>query len=81
MSGDSRPRGKSERFNLRLDPEAKKRIEQAACFEASALAQAEQTIRKHGTMVLRRRDAEVIFDALLQPPRDEPQACRGFEGT
>ena len=67
---------KSERFNIRLDPAAKERIEQAASFEgktassfilSSALAQAEQTIRKHETMVLKRRDAEVFFDALLQP--------------
>ena len=72
---------KSERFNLRLNADAKKRIEQAASFEgktassfilSSALAQAEQTIRKHETMVLKRRDAEVFFDALLQPPRMNP---------
>ena len=72
---------KSERFNLRLNADAKKRIEKAASFEgktassfilSSALAQAEQTIRKHETMVLKRRDAEVFFDALLQPPRMNP---------
>ena len=69
---------KSERFNIRLDPEAKERIEQAASFEgktassfilSSALDQAEQTIRQHETMVLKRQDAEAFLDALLQPPR------------
>jgi len=69
---------KSERFNIRLNPEAKKRIERAASFEgttasrfilSSALEQAERTIREHETMVLDRRDAEAFFDALVRPPR------------
>ena len=69
---------KSERFNIRLDPEAKKRIERASSFEgttassfilSSALDQAERTIREHETMVLDRRDAEAFFDALVQPPK------------
>ena len=68
---------KSERFNIRLNPEAKKRIERAASFEgttasgfilSSALDQAERTIREHETMVLDRRDAEAFFDALVRPP-------------
>ena len=46
---------RSERFNIRLDPEARKRIEQAASLEgktassfilSSALSQAERTIRR-----------------------------------
>ena len=48
-------------------PEARKRIEQAASLEgktassfilSSALSQAERTIRRHETMVLKRRDSE-----------------------
>ena len=69
---------KSERFNIRLNPEAKKQIERAASFEgttasglilSSALDRAERTIREHETMVLDRRDAEAFFDALVRPPR------------
>ena len=79
---------RSERFNIRLHPEARKRIEQAASFEgkttssfilASALAQAERTIRKHETMVLRRRDSEIFFDALLQPPRMNPRLAAALK--
>ena len=79
---------KSERFNLRLDPEAKNRIVQAASFEgktassfilSSALAQAERTILQHETMVLKRRDSEIFFDALLQPPRVNPRLAAALK--
>ena len=69
---------KEQRFNIRLTSAAKERIEQAASLEgktassfilSSALAQAELTIRDHETMVLSRRDAEVLVDALMRPPR------------
>lgn len=68
---------KSERFNLRLSADAKEQIERAASFEgktasnfilSSALAQAEQTLRKHEVMKLSRRDAETFFNALANPP-------------
>lgn len=69
---------KSQRINLRLSAEAKSKIERAASFEgrttssfilSSALAQAEQTIEAHETVVLSRRDAVAFFDALAAPPR------------
>ncbi len=72
----------SERLNLRLNPTAKQRIEQAAAFEgttvsnfivSSALATAERTIREHETMVLSRRDAEGFLEAVLNPPRPSPE--------
>ncbi len=68
---------KSERINLRLDAAAKRKIEQAASFEgrtvsgfvlSSALALADEAIRARETMVLSKRDAEVFFDAILNPP-------------
>jgi uncharacterized protein (DUF1778 family) len=67
----------SDRINLRLNPGAKRRIEQAAAVEgrtvssfivSSALATAERTIREHEAMVLSRRDAEVFLEAVLNPP-------------
>ena len=69
---------RSERFNLRLSSDAKKRIERAASVEgrtassfilSSALAQAERTLREHEAMVLNRREAEIFFDALVRPPK------------
>ena len=67
---------KSERVNLRIDKSAKQRIEQAASvvgktvsgfIVSSALENAGRTIRKHETMVLGRRDAELFFDAIINP--------------
>lgn len=69
---------KSERVNLRLDKAAKQRIEQAASVEgktvssfivSSALEIAEKTVREHETMALSRRDAELFFDAITNPPQ------------
>ena len=78
----------SERLNLRLDPAAKRRIEQAASFEgktvsgfivSSALATAERTIREHEAMVLSRRDAEVFLDAIVNPPGTSAKLRKAFE--
>ena len=78
----------SERLNLRLNPAAKRRIEQAAAFAgttvsgfilSSALATAERTIREHETMVLSRRDAEVFVDAILNPPRPSAKLGQALE--
>ncbi len=69
---------KNERINLRLSGAAKTRLEQAASYEgktvsgfilATALVRAEETIRKHETMVLSRQDAEAFLDAVLRPPK------------
>jgi len=68
---------KRDRLNLRLDAAAKHKIEQAASLQgrtvsgfilSSALASADEAIRAHETMVLSKRDAEVFFDAILNPP-------------
>ncbi len=68
---------RSERINLRLSDTAKRLIEQAASVEgkpvsafivSSALATAEETIDRHGTLALSRGDALRFFDALAEPP-------------
>ncbi len=68
---------RSERINLRLSGTAKRLIEQAASVKgkpvsafivSSALATAEETIDRHGTMALPRDDALRFFDALAEPP-------------
>jgi uncharacterized protein (DUF1778 family) len=79
---------RSERLNLRLDPAAKRRIEQAASVAgmtasrfivSSALETAERTIREHETMVLSRRDAEAFLDAIVNPPRPTARLRRAIE--
>ena len=68
---------RGERINLRLSETAKQRIERAASVEgktvsgfilSSALEYAEKAIEKYETMALGRRDAELFFDALANPP-------------
>lgn len=79
---------KSERVNLRLNSAAKRRLEQAASFEgktvsgfilSSALEQAEETIQKHETMVLSRRDAETFLDAILNPPKPNAKLRKALD--
>jgi uncharacterized protein (DUF1778 family) len=69
---------KKERINLRLDKAAKRRIEKAASYQgttvssfilSSALTSADEALQKHETMVLEREDAEIFFDAILDPPK------------
>jgi len=80
--------GKTERLNLRLSAEAKRRIEQAASLQgktatsfilSSALSQAEETIRNQETMALSRRDAEAFFDALENPPEMSPKLAAALK--
>ena len=68
---------RGERINLRLSGTAKRRIEQAASVEGKtvsgfilscALENAKKTIEKYERMVLGRRDAELFFDAVANPP-------------
>lgn len=68
---------KKQRINLRLDSSSKEKLEQAALIEGKAvsnyiltnvLASAEKTIRSHESMVLKKRDAEIFFDAIINPP-------------
>ena len=47
---------------------------------SSALSQAEQTIREHETMALGKRDAEVFFEALANPPKMNVRLAKALEG-
>lgn len=69
---------KKERIDLRLQFDAKHKIERAASFEgktvsqfvlASALERAEKTIHEHEVMTLNARDSKAFFDALEKPIR------------
>ncbi len=79
---------KNERVNLRLNGTAKRQIEQAASFEgktisgfivSSALRYAEETIQKHETMALTRRDAKRFFDVIANPPAPNDKLRTGMD--
>jgi uncharacterized protein (DUF1778 family) len=79
---------KTERINLRLDAASKQRLERAARLEGqtlsryvlgTALMRAEQVISEHETMVLSRRDAEVFFDRLADPPAMSAELSAALE--
>ena len=78
---------KSERINLRLDAGAKHKIEQAASVEGktvggfiltSTLACADEAVRAHDAMFLGKPDAEVFFDAILDPPAPNEKLRRAM---
>lgn len=67
---------KNDRINLRLKSSAKSLLERAASFEGKtishfilncALIQAEETVRKHESMVLSAKDSEAFINALSKP--------------
>ncbi|MBK5965555.1 hypothetical protein CCR95_16035 [Thiocystis minor] len=79
---------KTERINLRLDTTAKGRLERAAALEGqtlsryvltTALARAEQVIAANETLVLSRHDAEVFFEAIVNPPALTPALAAALE--
>ena len=68
---------RSMRINLRLSDPTRRRVERAASVEgktvrgfilSSTLENAEKAIKRHETMALGRRDAEIFFDALANSP-------------
>ena len=76
---------KTERINLRLDSNAKRKLEKAASVSGrsvsrfvieSALESAEETIRAEETMTLSARDTDLFFDAILNPPRPNAKLRR-----
>jgi uncharacterized protein (DUF1778 family) len=76
---------RTERINLRLDPNAKRKLEKAASVSGrsvsrfiieSALESAEETIRAEETMTLSARDTDLFFDAILDPPRPNAKLRR-----
>jgi uncharacterized protein (DUF1778 family) len=73
----------TERINLRLNADVKRKIQHAATLEGrtltayiveSALLSADRTLLDHERMVLSHRDAEALFEALMTPP--EPSEAR-----
>ena len=68
---------KSERISIRLDHDIKQRIEQAAAMDhrsitsfiiASAVASADEILKRSDQMVLSAGDWDLFYDALSNPP-------------
>ncbi len=75
------PRKKSARLNLRLEPDLKAMLEEAAAVSDSTLSEfclasvrsaAEKKLRAAATIRLRGRDAKAFFEALVNPPAPNP---------
>ena len=73
---------KTERVQMRVDPEAKRMLERAAALENTtvsafvvhnALKAADRLIQDRERLVLSERDWNLFFDALVDPP--EPNAA------
>jgi uncharacterized protein (DUF1778 family) len=85
---DAATQNKNERINLRLKSSAKSLIERAASFEgktvshfivSSALEQAEKTVQKHETMILKAKDSRLFFEALAAPVRFNRKLAAALE--
>jgi uncharacterized protein (DUF1778 family) len=81
---DSIDIAKRERLHLRLDPVAKRKLEQAAAYSQKSLSEfvlthavhaAEQVIQTHETLVLDDHARDLFFEAILNPPKSN-QALR-----
>jgi uncharacterized protein (DUF1778 family) len=79
---------KTERINLRLYANAKRKLEKAASVSGrgvsrfiieSALESAEETIRAEETMTLSARDTDLFFDAILDPPKPNAKLRRAMK--
>ena len=83
-------RARGARFSFRVDVETKALVERAAelerrhltdfCLTALAGA-ARETIARHETLALSKRDRAVFFDTLINPPAISPRLRRAFEAA
>ncbi len=78
---------KSDRISIRLEPEIKVRIEQAAAMDhrsltsfiiASAAAMAEQILKRGDQMALSEQDWNTFYNALVHPPKANATLKKAF---
>ena len=78
---------KSDRISIRLEPDIKQRIEEAAAIDhrsitsfiiASAVASAEEVLKRGDQMVLSDRDWATFFKALTSPPKPNKALRKAF---
>jgi uncharacterized protein (DUF1778 family) len=78
---------KTERISIRLDPDTKQRIEQAAAIDhrsitsfiiASAVASADAILRRGEQMVFSEKDWDTFYQALIHPPKPNTALKNAF---
>ncbi len=77
-----------ERLSLRLDGQAKRRLEQAAAYSntsmtkfvlESALSHADEVVHRHERITLSAEDWDIFYDALLNPPEPNKAMREGMK--
>ena len=78
---------KTERVQVRIDPEGKRRLERAATLANmtvsafvvnNALQAADHLIRERERLVLDNQDWEIFSAALVNPPEPNAALCKAF---
>ncbi|HEV2134190.1 MAG TPA: DUF1778 domain-containing protein [Terracidiphilus sp.] len=81
-------RARGYRLGFRVDADTKKQVERAAALERRSLTDfcltaiagaSQETIARHETLVLSKRDREVFFHALMHPPKPNARLRRAFK--
>ena len=84
----SRVAERRERLSLRLDRQAKRKIERAAAYSNasltkfvldSALDRADEVVRQHERITLADADWDVFYHALLDPPQPNEALRHGMK--
>ncbi|HIJ43378.1 MAG: DUF1778 domain-containing protein [Rhodospirillales bacterium] len=77
-----------ERLSLRLDGQAKRKIERAAAYSNtsmtkfvldSALSHADEVVQQHERITLSAEDWDIFYDALLNPPEPNEAMREGMK--
>lgn len=88
VDGRRTSESKDERLQLRLDAQAKNRLQRAASFRhktvsqfvlTTALEAADEVIRENEIVTLSDPDWKLFFDALADPPAPNPALEQAFE--
>lgn len=83
-------RAREARLGFRVDDSTKEMVERAAKLERRSLTDfcltalndvARETIARHETLTLSKRDRQTFFDALIHPPRPNARLKRAFEAA
>ena len=81
-------RARDARLGFRVDDRTKKIVERAAELERRSLTDfcltalteaAQRTIARHETLTFSERDRQIVFDALINPPKPHPRLKRAFK--
>lgn len=77
-----------ERLSLRLDGQAKRKLERAAAYSntsmtrfvlESALSHADEVVHQHERITLSAEDWDIFYDALIDPPEPNKAMREGMK--